>query len=160
MERDMERQVFVMFAIARSGILKVKAMLTKLWPNHGTGHGDDMIVPRSPYEPKYIRDHPEEGATRTAQMTDRDRSVERQPEQGRMKSVSSSSVSSSVVETRMADVIRLQDRQQRGSRRADPSARQDATILLFTGIRYERLTEPALLSPPDSAPAGSANQKH
>lgn len=40
----------------------------------------------------------------------------------------------------MADVIKLQDRQHRGGRKMNPDgARQDATILLFTGIRYERI---------------------
>lgn len=40
----------------------------------------------------------------------------------------------------MADVIKLQDRQHRGGRKMNPDGvRQDATILLFTGIRYERM---------------------
>lgn len=41
----------------------------------------------------------------------------------------------------MADIIRIEERFQRSTRRmtADAAAGTDAVILLFTGIRYERL---------------------
>ncbi|WP_143523550.1 hypothetical protein [Pararhizobium arenae] len=41
----------------------------------------------------------------------------------------------------MADIIRIEERLPRFARRmpADVAAGKDATILLFTGIRYERL---------------------
>jgi hypothetical protein len=45
------------------------------------------------------------------------------------------------MEMRMADIIRIEERLPRLSRRmpADVAAGKDAVILLFTGIRYERL---------------------
>ncbi|TCM55685.1 MULTISPECIES: hypothetical protein [unclassified Rhizobium] len=66
----------------------------------------------------------------------------------------------------MADVIRLQDRQHRGGRKMTPDgARQDATILLFTGIRYERMDgAPATTGPHPKAsavkPLNGSTHKH
>ncbi|SEL27859.1 hypothetical protein [Xaviernesmea oryzae] len=43
----------------------------------------------------------------------------------------------------MADVIRLQDHAARASRRSATPAQagQDAVVLMFTGIRYERIED-------------------
>ncbi|WP_156379839.1 MULTISPECIES: hypothetical protein [unclassified Rhizobium] len=66
----------------------------------------------------------------------------------------------------MADVIRLQDRRPRGGRKAGADgARQDATILLFTGIRYERMDGTPVTSGPLAKasavkPLNSSTQKH
>ncbi|MCD7111030.1 hypothetical protein LRX75_18505 [Rhizobium sp. DKSPLA3] len=65
----------------------------------------------------------------------------------------------------MADVIRLQDRQHRGGRKMNAGGtRQDATILLFTGIRYERMDGVTLPKVPTGVsaikPLNGSTQKH
>ena len=65
----------------------------------------------------------------------------RQPGDGQGEIHDSSSVSFILMETRMADVIRLGDRTPRTPRKStsDQVQNNKAVILLFTGIRYERL---------------------
>jgi hypothetical protein len=54
----------------------------------------------------------------------------------------------------MADVIRLQERRDKLPRR--PIEPCEAKILLYTGIRYERLTEMR----PQTPPSGIKRKKH
>ena len=55
----------------------------------------------------------------------------------------------------MADVIRLQERLDKLPRR--PAEPCEAQILLFTGIRYERLTDER---PPETRSNGTKRKKH
>ena len=56
----------------------------------------------------------------------------------------------------MADVIRLQERLDKLPRR--PAERYEAQILLFTGIRYERLTDEN--QRPATRSSGTKRKKH
>jgi hypothetical protein len=58
------------------------------------------------------------------------------------------------METRMADVIRLQERLDKLPRR--PIEPREAQILLYTGIRYERLTDER----PQTRSNGTKRKKH
>ena len=56
----------------------------------------------------------------------------------------------------MAEVIRLQERLDKLPRR--PAEPCEARILLFTGIRYERLTDES--HRPQTRPSGAKRKKH
>lgn len=68
----------------------------------------------------------------------------------------------------MADVIRLQDRLSRGRKMHPTGTSEDATILMFTGIRYERIETadgpktPGMKSAikPSIKPLNGASKKH
>jgi hypothetical protein len=60
------------------------------------------------------------------------------------------------METRMAEVIRLQERLDKLPRR--PIEPCEAQILLFTGIRYERLTDKR--HTPETRSNGTKRKKH
>jgi hypothetical protein len=158
------RQVSIMFSIAKSGVRAFKTFLTKLWPTLRADKSTEKSGFVLQVEPKEIRNHPGEGATRRAFMSDPQGPVKRQPDEGRMRSVSSSSVSSRSSETRMADVIRLQDRFSRGRKMHQTGTGEDATILMFTGIRYERIENADVPKAPGIKPAikplNGASKKH
>ena len=130
-----------MKSLVTSALRCVNRLLTKLWPNHAE---DATMNPlRRGYDDRTSksRNDPEKGETRTVRSGSG--LPRHQPGQGRVKSVSYSSLSNPVLETRMADVIRLKDHPARSLRRTPNSAQKgaEAVVLMFTGIRYERIGE-------------------
>ncbi|MCF3642615.1 hypothetical protein LXM94_21825 [Rhizobium sp. TRM95111] len=63
----------------------------------------------------------------------------------------------------MADVVRIQERLARLPRRPRSPQERPADVLLFTGVRYERLT-PAMVAGkgrgPKAAPAGDGARRN
>ena len=57
----------------------------------------------------------------------------------------------------MSEIVVLDSRRDLRRQRTAPAATGDAVILLFTGVRYERQSEPQ--PPADTAPARPARRK-
>jgi hypothetical protein len=76
------------------------------------------------------------------------------PQNGQGEINDSSSVSTRFLETSMAEVIRIEDRLTRAPPKPamGPVAPSNAVVLLFTGIRYERLDGDHGATPPQPVP--------
>jgi hypothetical protein len=79
----------------------------------------------------------------------------RWPENGQGEICTVVHPSQDFVETSMADVIRIQDRKVRIPPHRPPAISGGAKVLLFTGIRYERLDR----DPQPTAPDGRRIKK-
>jgi len=92
--------------------------------------------------------------TRKAQMSGRKLEERVGPQNGQGEINDSSSVSTRFLETSMAEVIRIEDRLTRAPPKPamGPVAPSNAVILLFTGIRYERLDGHRGATPPKPVP--------
>lgn len=149
-----------MSSIAKIGISTIKALLRSLWRNGPARRADDPAEFSGTVAQSEARAVPGEGEPRTAPIFDRSIHARREPDEGRMKWTSCSSVSTVSMETRMANVIRLKDHLSRSRPKSgDLPADREAAILMFTGIRYERMDQRDS-ERANPSPLPGANQKH
>ncbi|MFP5075747.1 hypothetical protein ACLE20_00400 [Rhizobium sp. YIM 134829] len=149
-----------MSSIAKVRKSKIKTLLTGLWRNVFARRTQQPAEPSGTERHDEVRMRPGKGEPRRAPIFDRSIQAWREPEEGRMKWVSSSSVSTMSMETRMTNVIMLKDHLSRSRQRSgELPADRKAAILMFTGIRYERMDDRRADAPP-SSPLPGANQKH